>query len=441
MAGGFDTPGKLRATRALLVVICVLSGVIGAVSAQLRSTAVAEIEQRSEPLNADAVEVYRSLANADAIVVSEFLEGELDAAVLRERYDEAVARAAASLVSAATRGGERGLTADRIADIAVQLPVYTSLVEQARASEARSEGDGIAALQRASELMQSTVLPRAQALQRNESERLDDRYDRAQSVPVIALTMAAASLALLIAVQVFLMMKTKRMVNVGLGLATVIISGTVIWWLFALRASHPELSDSRRHSESVTDALGQAQIAARQARASEILALVSEEPRPYERDYLDRMQRLVRGGGVGGALGAARHLSPEIEGSITTAVAQARAWRAAHAEVRALRDEGRRLAAVELVVRADGQGTAKSFNDLDATLAVATGNERAAFKRDIEQAKNALAGLPAGAGMLPLLAAGCAAWGIRERLREYPNVVFTSEIRSRSLTTVVRSAS
>jgi hypothetical protein len=419
----------------LLVLMCVFAGVVGTISASLRTAAIRDIETQSEPLSADAVEVYRSLASADAIVAGEFLESGRDTASVREQYGQAIARAAESLASAATRSGDQGLTADRIADVAVQLPVYTGFVEQARAERGSAAGGGVESLKRASDLMQSTILRRAQALQRSESERLDDRYERARSVPVFAVAAGLASLALLSAVQVFLLIKTKRIVNIGLTLATIAILGTFLWWVLALRASHPELDDSRRHSESVTDALGQAQIAARQARATEILALVAPGTASYERDYLERMQRLVRREGTGGALGAARRLSPEAEGSIATAVAQAAEWQAAHAQIHDLQERGRRADAVALAIRTDGSGAAKSFNDLDATLAEAAANERAAFTRDIDQAQGALAGLAAAVGILPIVAAGSAAWGIRHRLREYPSVVLADGDLSRPLST------
>lgn len=138
------------------------------------------------------------------------------------------------------------------------------------------------------ELSQSTVLRWARqnridrgelagtptALQRYESQNLNEQYARARAVPQGLLALGIVTLAGLASMQFFLARKTRRLFNVGLLAATAAVTIGCVWWTLAVRASNEDLERSRRHSQSVTDALGQAQIAAFQARPNEMLALI-----------------------------------------------------------------------------------------------------------------------------------------------------------------------
>ena len=110
------------------------SGGVGAYAADVRADATRDIAERIEPLNADVTTLYRSLADADATVTSGFLSGGLEPSGVRARYDGQVAEATSRLTQAGARAGVDRVTADRIADIGAQLPVYTGLIERARAN-------------------------------------------------------------------------------------------------------------------------------------------------------------------------------------------------------------------------------------------------------------------------------------------------------------------
>ena len=408
------TTEKLRLLQIVLMVACVVCATVAAASLQLRITATTEIEQRTEPLSADAVDVYRALADADAAVAQQFLAG-TDSLALTARYENDIRNAATSLARAGTLSGRNSLTADRITDIAVQLPMYTGLVERAlRESDPRAR---IAKLKEASALMQSTILRRAEAFQRTESQRLDSQYRRAGALPALAVAAGATSLLALLGAQVILTRRTRRLVNVGVLAAVAVVVGLGCWWAFALSASDDHLADSRRHSQSVSDALGQAQIAARQARASEILALVADDHKNYEADYSARMLRLSRANGAGGALGAAARLIPDQAGRdrVADTVADAQAWLVTHGHIHDLHEKGRYQGAVDLAL-----GAAESSSSaIDGRLAQAVDIERRAFGTDVRQAEGALAGLVPGTVALMVLAAGAAAWGVGQRLKEY----------------------
>jgi hypothetical protein len=418
------TPGKLRVTMVVLVLGVLLSGGVGAYAADVRADATRDIAERIEPLNADVTTLYRSLAAADATVTSGFLSGGLEPNGVRARYDGQVDEATSRLTQAGAQAGKDLVTADRIADIAAQLPVYTGLIERARANNRQGFPLGVAYLRRASELMQSSILPEAQELQRGQAASLDEAYRRAGSPPVLALTVCAVSLAGLVGAQLFMFQRTHRIFNIGLVTATGTILVGLLWWTVTGVISAGYLQSSRGHSQSVSDALGPAQIAALQARATESLSLVARNGAATENDFDAQLQLLARDEGAGGALGAARRFTTDQEDTnqegeklVETAVGAALGYQEAHKEVvRQLDEGGEYRQAVAVTLRGD---PASTFNRLGSALAVAVEHERTEFKSDIARAQRWPTGLAVGTGGLALAAAAGAALGVRKRLEEY----------------------
>lgn len=414
------TPGKLRLTRIVLVIGIVLAGVIGVVTANDRVYTTRDIDERLEPLNANVTTLYQSLAEADATVAAGFLSGGVEPSEVRAHYDRNILTATASLAQAGTQAGEEPVTTKRIADITAQLPVYTGLVERARANNRQGMTVGATYLRNASERMRKVILPAAAELQRRQAFRLNEAYQRAGAVPVVALAACGASLAGLIWVQVFLCRRTQRVMNVGLVLASGAVLAGLAWWTAAGMASAGSLANSLGHSRSVSDALGPAQISALQARAVESLGLITRDG-ASEPDFDARMQVLARNDGAGGALGAAMRFATDPQGRalVQAAIDDARGYIAAHKEVRRLDDSGQYAQAVGAAVNIQQGSAAAAFVRLTAALQAAVDYERRAFGADIDRARDWLIGLPTGIGTLALIAAVGVALGIRQRLEEY----------------------
>lgn len=422
VGSGSTTPGQLRIVRRVLVLVLLVAGFVGSYSATVYTDATREIADRVGPLSTDATELYRSLADADATVAEEFLSGGADPAAVRARYVENITRAEAILGRAATQAGDDSVATDRIADISTQLPTYTGLVEQARANNRQGLPVGVAYLRAVSKLMQSTILPAAEQLQRGEAKRLDNEYERAGSIPVLALLLCAISLAGLVWAQVMLFRRTKRVFNVGLLASTLAVLGALAWWTVANTYYHSYLGNSQRHSQSVTDALGLAQIAALQARTSESFTLVARDGGATgERNFSAQKQHLARADGAGGALGAARTLASDDEGRmlVETALVETGTYLAAYEKVRELNVAGKHAEAVASAVGPDAPSAA-AFGKLDTALAEAVKYERAEFTDDLNQARRWLVGLLIGTVLLGLTAVLGVVWGIRQRLKEYP---------------------
>jgi hypothetical protein len=415
------TPGKLWMALIVLVLGVLLAGGVGVYAAIDRMNTTRDIAEHLEPLNTDVTTLYRSLADADATVAAGYLSGGVEPTELRTRYDRDVVAATASLARAGTQARGEVVTAKRIADITTQLPAYTGLVERARANNRQGFVIGVSYLRRASQLMQSSILPEAAELQQRQAARLNDAYRRAGSVPLVALVACGVSLAGLIWAQVFLLQRTHRVFNVGLVLASAAVIAGLVWWTVAGVASANSLAGALGHSQSVSDALAPAQIAALQARAFESLELVDRNGGAIEPDFNARMQLLARNNGTGGALGAAKQFATDQQGKalVRAVIDAARDYAAAHQEVRRLDDAGEYTQAVDTAVNTHQPGAGRAFDRLDAALKTTVEYERGAFGKDIERARGWLTGLPIGTGTLALVSAVGVTLGVWQRLEEY----------------------
>jgi hypothetical protein len=291
-----------------------------------------------------------------------------------------------------------------IADISRELPVYTGYVERVRANNRQGNtAAGRAYLGLASELMKNSILPQAAELQRQQATQLNDAYRRAGSVPVVAITACVVSLAGLIWAQVFVFRRTHRVVNLGLAAASGAVLVGLVWWTAAGVASAAALQGSHRHIQSVSDALGPAQVAALRARAIETNRLVFSGT-ATEKDFTNQLGLLEK------SLGAAQQFHPDQEAQSLMAAAanDARSYATAHA------------AASADPTSADPASATTAFRRLDSALTTPVDHERTAFSDDIQRARDWwLVGLPWGTGLLALAAAVGVALGIRQRLEEY----------------------
>jgi hypothetical protein len=189
VGAGSTTPERLRRVTAVLVVGCLASALVSVLAGLERTSSVEEARTRISALTADSAELYRALADADAMATSGYVAGGRESTAVRARYDDDVARATDRLVDAAGRLPEGGPTAT----IAAQLPVYTGLVETARTLNRAGLPLGLAYLGSASQLMRTTILPAADELHRTQAAELDAAHDRGVAIPFAVLLLVAAT--------------------------------------------------------------------------------------------------------------------------------------------------------------------------------------------------------------------------------------------------------
>ena len=419
LAAGPSTPDRLRRLGAVLVLGCLLVGVFSLVDGSARTEAVQEGGSRIAAVHADAAELYRSLADADAMATSGFVSGGQEPAQIRARYDRDIADTTARLVHAAGLLPADDPAAPALATISAQLPVYTGLVESARTYNRLGYPLGQSYLDSASRLMAGEILPAADELRRLQAEALADAYGRAGSAPIAVLLIGLAALAALIDAAVRERRRTQRVLSVGLTVAGGAVVVALLWWAVAMTVASGRLADAERHS-GIADTLDDARAAVLQARSNESLVLVARGGGAADSGFTAAIERVLGTTSASGLLDAAGDAAePNTDDRIAAVRSATEEWMTAHRRLRELDDGGLYRDAVASATGAAPDGSGAAFDRLGTVLGETIDAERAAFRADADAAAAALTGLAAGPAVLALLAAAAAAAGIGRRVAEY----------------------
>lgn len=415
-AAARTSPGRYGLIMVVLLVLCMAFGVVSAVRLQARSDALTDLVTSSEPLAIAAQDTYRALSDADATAASAFLEGGVEPQEVRRRYEGDIARAGSALAAAASAASTSEQARRSVAQLSTYLPVYTGLVEQARANNRRGVPLGAAYLREASGLMQSTLLPAARELYESETARLTATQRRAAPLPLVEVLLGLLATGVLIAIQAYLRRRTNRVLNVGLLAATAATVLILIWVVVAAVGVSVNVAQARERGSDQVSQLATARIAALEARGDETLTLVARGTgAEYEKQYIQNSERLS------GALGQSRDSieDPAVRTLVQDAMDRQQVWRAAHTEIRRLDDTGDYNDAVQLAIGPRSDGAAAAFTKLDEDLSNAIMLSRQRFDAEVGSARSVLSWSVAGVALLTVLAIAGATWGIWQRLKEY----------------------
>lgn len=414
------TPGRLTMIATALVLISLEFGLVAVLAVQHRADLVRDVGGRSGPLSFQAQSIYRSLSDADATAANAFLAGGVEPVALRQRYADNVARASAAL-TASLRVADAE-SAARLATLNERLPVYTGLIETARANNRRGVPLGAAYLREASWLMQHEMLPVAKELFESEADRLAATQRDATAFPWTVVVLGLATLVGLVAAQVFVTRRTNRLINVGLAGATIATLGSLAWATLTLTGAATQIDVGRRDGSAQLRLLAETRAAALQARAAESLTLIARGAGAgYEEDFVTMRLTLVGADGAGGLLAQAISQSPT--GADRRAAEQARQhaqrWFAVHEQLRRLDEGGRYTEAVKLATEAGPDSPSTLFNQLDEALTRSITGTNVTFDSRAAGAGRVLAGADAAVIAFTALLAVGAVVGLQRRIREY----------------------
>lgn len=416
-----STPGRLFVIGVGLVVLSLLTGVVGALAFQQKQATIDNLLLHREPVAAASQEIYRALSDADATAASAFLSGANPPTALRERYELDIAQAGANLAKAAADVAGVPTAADQVDQLAQQLPVYTGLVETARAYNRQGFPAGAAYLREASGLMRAKLLPAAQELYSIDFRRLVEEQQQARAFPWVTTSLVLVLLAALVATQLYLTRRTNRLLNVGLLVATGAVVVGLVWGTVALLVEANDVEDGQESGTRQVELAVQARIAALKMRTNETLTLVARgDGAEYEADWAALAPRIA-GDDEENLLVRARALAADEETAVILDAARRNAadWLDVHTRVRELDDDGQYQEAVALAIGDAPDGAAVRFSELDGNLLAAINAGRTQFVTETGAAGSVLTGLVPGVVVLALLAAAGVTMGIRERLREY----------------------
>jgi hypothetical protein len=414
-----STPGRLTILLAALTALGVLTGLAAVVGASQRSGLVNSVASDSGPVAVQAQQLYRSLSDADATAAAAFLLGGAEPADLRQRYQNDIAAASASLVpdTATTERGQR-----QLAEIATWLPVYTGLVETARVYNRQNLPVGSAYLREASGVMRERLLPAASGLYQIETERLAGNRAGASQVPWVAIPLILLMLAGLVVAQIYLVQRTRRLLNVGLVVATAAGVVLLLWVTVSWIAVAANLAASDRDGSAQVEVIARARTAALQARADEALTLVARgSGGAFEQDYAAKMTSLAGDDGRGGLLSDARRRAtdPTVRDALAQATAAVADWRLAHQQLRYLDDAGQYPEAVTRAVGGAKGGATPAFNRADEQLSKAIVAANETFTDRADRARADLVGTGLGWVLLTLIMVAGVVIGLQQRIAEY----------------------
>ncbi|MGW5152979.1 hypothetical protein [Rhodococcus koreensis] len=412
-----STPGRLSVLAVVLVAAALAAGVVTSAVTDARQREIDTLRTHSEPLADAAQSLYGSLSIADAAATTSFLFGGTEPVEVRERYNQAVGDASNALVSAST--GVSAAAADTVgllSEVSRRFAEYTSLVATARANDRSGNPVGLTYLGNASSMMQGTILPLAHRLCTEQWKSVATTQTRITRLPVVAFAVTMSAVFGLVLAQVYLARKSRRLVNPGLLVATLLMAGLLVWSALAFAVSTSAVERARSAGTQPLSALAAARILAQQARADEMLGVLrrgadAQSEVDFSRhtvvlsEILTQHRNTSRGG--------------VADAPVADADAALGGWRDTHTVLQERLGNGDYPGAAALAVGpGDGASTAR-FAALDDALRSAIETLRGEEREAVDEAYRVTSLLPVGALVLGVLCGFAVGGGIWPRLNEY----------------------
>ncbi len=397
------TPGVVALVALAVVVSCAIAATVCYADLSHRIAEHHTVLERSEPVAYAAQNLYAALSEADAAAAAAFLSGGIQTPAMRQRYQQAVAAAAAALTDV-TAGATDESVRTVVAGISAQLATYTGLVEAARANNLQEFPVGSAYLREASALMQNDLLPGAEQILARDLAAVDAGQRSVGSVPTLSIVLLSLLLVGIATGSWILARRTNRQFNLGLVIAAVVVLIAITWIVVATRLAASSIERSRSEGTARIEQLAKARILAQQARTDETLQLIGRgDITAGEQSFQAHIDELLT----------------HLEAGPATAVQGIARWTASHRKhVQAYLD-GDYPAAVSQAIGAAPGASAAQFSIVEAGLREEVEGTRAALRGQVSTAGNALAWSPAGTLVLLALAGVATILGLWPRLKEF----------------------
>ena len=409
----WTTPGRILTIGVVLSTLVIASAFATSTTINDRQRALTTVLNHTEPLSFAAGQLYTTLSVADAAAATAFIAG-AEPRDVRQRYQQAITDAA----SAVTRASS-GLTDEPMVQLLgrvnAQLAVYTGLVETARTNNRAGNPVGSSYLSEASSLMQTQILPDAQRLYEQTSERVDTETTSSTRIPGPVILVVFATLLFGAFANRWLARRTRRRVNIGFvagGLAVLIM---LIWVGTALVISTADSRSAKGTAAESLKTVTNLAITAQQARADETLSLIRRGDETVRKQSyyqrIDTMQQQLAG-----------YLSRNDaidKTDLADAEQLLKRWRAADDRISAYIAVGNYQAATQVALGTSEDDSTPAFNKLDTALSKGIEESRNQLRNDIVNARRVLSGATVGAAVLSVVAALAVALGLWPRLSEY----------------------
>jgi hypothetical protein len=457
-----STPLLLQAGLAALGLAVLLFWVVGAIVVTDARQGVQTIGHDTAPSVVAAQAIRAHLSNLDAEAANAILtRGQAQVQAWKD-YAAEQALLSDYLVSAAQNITYGDAERKPILTISAGVQRYADLIGQARAlmemtdlKQSAVPDAALALIRRASAQLNSELLPAAGALNDANETVLNNTWtDRKSAFTVERLGLVAAALpalVVLLALQVFLVGRTNRLINPGLLAATLVMAAATLWAALGAGASGAALTSAKQDAFDSVRAIWKSRAVADSANGDESYFLLDAANKPTytmalqkkigqltDQDFLAKAQRqrfldqrvmpFQRRGCLqadkqefAGLLGA-ELMNITFEGECAAAADAYRtlaSYLDIDAKIRDLDAAGQRDAAIALNVGLEPGESNYAFDLFDKALGKIIDINQAAFDASVSEAERDLAPLPWIIGASGVLALVLAFLGLRPRLNEY----------------------
>ena len=410
------TPGRLVLVSILVVVGAVLFGAIATGAEQSRERAAKSAESQTEPLLAQAARLYTALSDANATEATALLSGGLEPPAKRARYQTDLRIASDALSTLTREAGTSAPASVPLNTIANQLPVYSGLVESARANNRQGFPIGAAYLRQAVLLSTTSMLPAANRIYRAEAQRLSEDYHTGTATAALVTFIAAGviTVILLLLAQWYVARISRRILNVPMLLATVAVAAVAVWGIVALIDEQNSLASSQRDGSDSVEVQSAATVLLSRAQGDLSLTLVNRGSDTSDQADFDSLQPPL-----GRLIGEMSVLARRTDTS-----ASANRFDSDYAAYQA---QANRIKYLEGRGRLTGSTGALALEPRTAAISDQLGDDlhgqivaaQARFDHAAADATSALKGLSVAIPVITVLAAVAALLGLRQRINEY----------------------
>ncbi len=255
------TPGRLRLLSVLVGAVLAAVSVQALANMTTMTDKTKRIRTGSAPVVIASEQLRSSLAEADTAASTNFLSSAFLDRKQTRNYDDALARASASLEEISQRFGPSVEAHQLLVRVQANILRYATLIERARAESKFGDGAGAAkSLVAASTLLrdridtdlvvpigETTATTSIMSLQVLTQKLIDHESSKAKRKVIIILSFLVG-LFVLVAAQLYLYKKTRRLFNIPLLLASLFMVSSLIW---VVKAGDAQRRDMRIASDEI----------------------------------------------------------------------------------------------------------------------------------------------------------------------------------------------
>ncbi len=406
------TPTILYSWAGSIISLLAVSALVSFLAVQSMSSSGERIINSTGPVVISTQGLVASLAEADAANTAVFLSGLNggDEDVSQRRlYESAIARAPQQIEDISA-GVDDDTSHDVLKEVAVQLTEYTGVVERARLSNAAGLDGATEELEASLDLTGGSggMLDNVDEVAALSRDQFSDDTGAGNLLLFAALAVLVVTLFALIAAQLSLRKLTKRLLNIGLILATVLTVALTAWLTVSvitrtidLQTADDQVSDLRATAELQTGAF--------QHKTAETSAIIGENSNLLpDVGSAERVARLIES--------VSNNADTDREAALASEIALR--WDRYLTVSNEIAADVTTNSFDQARTRVSGDGN-QNFNGFNTTLEALVLTNQEQFNASVNNADARLSWLSYAALLLPLFAAVSAWLGYRPRINEY----------------------